>query len=130
MSAEVPGVRTRIRALLHAQRPDLAHLPLGEVLTGWDNHMVRLGEDLVVRLPRREIAVELLARELTWLPRIAADTGVPVAAPAHRLSWLLVDDGRGWVGEVRYSIRYEWGVGNHVGFVSADRLRPRPEPAP
>ncbi len=83
MSAEVPGVRTRIRALLHAQRPDLAHLPLGEVLTGWDNHMVRLGEDLVVRLPRREIAVELLARELTWLPRIAADTGVPVPVPVH-----------------------------------------------
>lgn len=73
-----------VRALLSAQRPDLADLPLGEVLTGWDNHMVRLGEDLVVRLPRRPIAVDLLERELDWLPRIAADTGVPVPVPVHR----------------------------------------------
>lgn len=82
--AEAPRVRTRVRALLYAQRPDLARLPLGEVLTGWDNHMVRLGEDLVVRLPRRRIAIELLERELSWLPRIAADTGVPVPVPVHR----------------------------------------------
>lgn len=72
------------RALLSAQRPDLAGLPLGEVLTGWDNHMVRLGGDLAVRLPRRPSAVELLRRELDWMPCIAADTGVPVPAPAHR----------------------------------------------
>mgnify|MGYP001942145945 CR=1 FL=1 len=40
--------------------------------------MVRLGEDLVVRLPRRRIAIELLEHELSWLPRIAAarQTGV------------------------------------------------------
>jgi aminoglycoside phosphotransferase (APT) family kinase protein len=73
-----------VRALLSAQRPDLADLPLGEVLTGWDNHMVRLGGDLAVRLPRRPIAVELLERELDWMPRIAAATGVGVPVPVHR----------------------------------------------
>lgn len=76
--------RSTVRALLSTLRPDLADLPLGEVLTGWDNHMVRLGEDLVVRLPRRPIAVDLLERELDWMPRIAADTGVPVPVPVHR----------------------------------------------
>lgn len=76
--------RSTVRALLSAQRPDLADLPLGEVLTGWDNHMVRLGGDLAVRLPRRRIAVELLERELGWMPRIAEDTGVPVPVPVHR----------------------------------------------
>lgn len=46
--------------------------------------MVRPGEGLVVRLPRRPIAVELLRRELDWMPRIAAETGVPVPVPVHR----------------------------------------------
>lgn len=73
-----------VRALLSAERPDLAALPLGEALAGWDNHMVRLGEGLVVRVPRRPIAVELLTRELDWLPRVAAQTGVPIPVAVHR----------------------------------------------
>lgn len=83
---KAPGdtVHDTVRALLSAQRPDLADLPLGEVLTGWDNHMVRLGGDLVVRLPRRPIAVELLERELDWVPRIVADTGVAAPVRVHR----------------------------------------------
>lgn len=67
--------------LLTAQLPRLAELPL-RVVPGWgtDNALFRLGDDLVVRLPRVEWAVGDVAAEQSWLPRLARV--VPVAVPA------------------------------------------------
>jgi aminoglycoside phosphotransferase (APT) family kinase protein len=53
--AEVPIDAGLVRALLHEQHEDLASLPLVETGEGWDNKLFRLGDDLVVRLPRRQI---------------------------------------------------------------------------
>jgi len=60
------------RALLAEQHPDLAGRPLEIVANGWDNVMVRLGDDLAVRLPRRALAAPLLEHEQRALPALAA----------------------------------------------------------
>jgi aminoglycoside phosphotransferase (APT) family kinase protein len=70
-----------VRRLLAAQHPDLADLPLRHADGGWDNEMWRLGDDLAVRLPRREAAAALLRNELRWLPGLARLVRVPVPAP-------------------------------------------------
>ncbi|MGF9663568.1 aminoglycoside phosphotransferase family protein [Arthrobacter crystallopoietes] len=69
-----------VRRLLAEQAPDLAGLPLRLAANGWDNAMFRLGDDLAVRLPRREAAVPLLRKEQRWLPELTA--GLAVATPA------------------------------------------------
>ena len=60
-----------VRRLLAAQQPDLAHLPIEVMANGWDNLMCRLGAELVVRLPRRAVAAELITHEQRWLPALA-----------------------------------------------------------
>ncbi|ACQ80203.1 aminoglycoside phosphotransferase [Beutenbergia cavernae DSM 12333] len=72
-----------VTALLAEQHPDLAHLPVRIVAEGWDNVVVRLGEDLGVRLPRREVGARLLENEQTWLPRLADRLPVTVPAPVR-----------------------------------------------
>lgn len=68
-----------IRTLLHAQAPEFANLPLRRVAAGWDNEMWRLGDEHVVRIPRRAQAEPLIEHEHRWLPRLAAT--LPVAVP-------------------------------------------------
>ncbi|MEV4535339.1 aminoglycoside phosphotransferase family protein [Asanoa sp. NPDC049518] len=70
-----------VARLLRSQHPDLAGLPLRLVANGWDNVIFRLGDDLCVRLPRREVAVTLLVNEQRWLPTLAPALGVSVPAP-------------------------------------------------
>lgn len=82
--AEVAVEVPLVAALLRAQHPDLARLPLSRLDEGWDNVMFRLGEHLVVRMPRREAAVGLLAREQDWLPVLAESLPLPVPAPVRR----------------------------------------------
>lgn len=69
-----------VRGLIADQHPDLAGLPLTPVGAGWDNAMFRLGEDLAVRLPRRELGAQLIGVEQRWLPLLARD--LPLATPA------------------------------------------------
>lgn len=70
-----------VRALLQEQHADWADLPLVEAGEGWDNKQFRLGRDLVVRLPRRQIAAALIEHEQRWLPLLAARLPLPVPAP-------------------------------------------------
>jgi aminoglycoside phosphotransferase (APT) family kinase protein len=79
--AEVDITETLVRSLVASARADLAGRPLVEVGQGWDNSVWRLGEDLAVRVPRRQAAVELLRNEQVWLPRLAAALPLPVPAP-------------------------------------------------
>jgi hypothetical protein len=60
-----------VRSLLREQHLDLAELPLGEVHEGWDNVTIRLGSQLAVRSPRRELGARLHDSELRWLPLLA-----------------------------------------------------------
>lgn len=87
----MPGVPSQlrvdaglVRGLLQNQQPHLADLPLLEVGDGWVNHVFRLGGEHAVRLPRREDAAALMAKEQQWLPTLTAglqtDTSTPVYA--------------------------------------------------
>lgn len=71
-----------VRRLLAEQAPVWAGLPLRLVEPpGTDNVMVRLGEDLVVRLPRTGSAAEGLDKEQRLVPRLAPHLPVPVPVP-------------------------------------------------
>jgi aminoglycoside phosphotransferase (APT) family kinase protein len=69
-----------LRRLLAAQFPQWAHLPIEPVLPrGTENALYRLGDDMVVRLPRTERTVRTLEKERRWLPRLAPL--LPLAVP-------------------------------------------------
>lgn len=70
-------------ALLREQHPDLADLPLVPLAAGFDNVLFRLGDDLVVRLPRRQVGAELMANELRWLPALSEGLPLPTSAPVR-----------------------------------------------
>lgn len=72
-----------VRSLVLAHHPDLAELPLAEAVTGWDNVIFRLGDELAVRLPRRRAAAELIEHEQRWLPVLAPRLGLPVPVPVR-----------------------------------------------
>ena len=78
--AEVEIDAALVNALLSSQHPDLLGLNIDIVESGWDNAMIRLGSDLVLRLPRRSTADPLLLGEQLWLPRLAPL--LPLAVPA------------------------------------------------
>lgn len=79
--AEIEVSVAEVRALLSAQHARLAHLPLSAGPSGWDNVMFRLGDELAVRLPRRESAAVLLQHEQRWLPQLAPRLPLPIPAP-------------------------------------------------
>ncbi|MER6983902.1 phosphotransferase, partial [Streptomyces carpinensis] len=71
--------------LIAAQFPRWAGLPVTPVASGGtSNVMYRLGEDMVVRLPRTAGAAEDVAKEHTWLPRLAPSLPVAVPVPLGR----------------------------------------------
>ncbi|WP_435207430.1 aminoglycoside phosphotransferase family protein [Micromonospora sp. bgisy143] len=82
-AAEVPVSVELVRGLLDQQHPDLADLPVEILANGWDNLVCRLGAELLVRLPRRAIAAELIAHEQRWLPELAGRLPLPVPAPVR-----------------------------------------------
>jgi aminoglycoside phosphotransferase (APT) family kinase protein len=66
--------------LLSAQFPQWAELTIERVPScGTDNALYRLGEDMVVRLPRIDWAVDGVENAYEWLPRLAPL--LPVAVP-------------------------------------------------
>ncbi|MQA00445.1 MAG: phosphotransferase [Dehalococcoidia bacterium] len=69
-----------VRRLLAAQFPRWADITLDPVVsTGTDNAIYRLGDDMAVRLLRREQATAQVEREHRWLPRLAPH--LPLAIP-------------------------------------------------
>jgi len=82
-AAEVAISVELVRRLLGEQHPDLAELPLTVLANGWDNLVCRLGEEFLVRLPRRAVAAELVVREQRWLPELAGRLPLPVPVPVR-----------------------------------------------
>jgi aminoglycoside phosphotransferase (APT) family kinase protein len=79
--AEIELSVADVRELLRDQHPQFANLPILAGPSGWDNAMFRLGEELAVRLPRRESAAVLLQHEQRWLPQLAPQLPVSIPAP-------------------------------------------------
>lgn len=71
-----------VTRLLATQMPGLTGLPIVRVEPwGTDNGIWRLGDDLVVRLPRIGWAEAQVAFEATWLPRLAPHLPIRVPEP-------------------------------------------------
>ena len=69
-----------VRRLLAEQFPRWAALPIERVpSSGTDNELYRLGDDMVVRLPRIDWAVEGVEDAHEWMPRLVPL--LPVAVP-------------------------------------------------
>lgn len=72
---------TLVARLLGAQFPQWADLPIEPVRSaGTDNALYRLGDEMVVRLPRISAATLQLEKEHRWLPKLAPL--LPLAIPA------------------------------------------------
>jgi aminoglycoside phosphotransferase (APT) family kinase protein len=82
-AAEIEITEDLVRSLLLDQHPDLADEPLALVANGWDNVIYRLGDELVVRLPRRQLGADLVEHEHRWLPELVARLPIPIAAPVR-----------------------------------------------
>lgn len=95
--AEVYVDADLVRSLVAAQHADLADRTVTFLANGWDNAMYRLGDDLIVRLPRRRAAVRLLEHEWRWLPSLAVGLPLPIPAPIRR-------------GEPSESFRWPWTI--------------------
>lgn len=80
-SAEVPVSVGLMRSLILDQRPDLAGESVVPLAEGWDNISFRIGEHLVARLPRREVAARLVENEQRWLPELEPLLPLPIPVP-------------------------------------------------
>ncbi len=80
---EIPVDEAVVRSLLRVQRPDWASLPLSPAGAGTDNTMYRLGDDLLIRLPRTADKARALTKEQTWLPRLGPLLTCQVPEPVH-----------------------------------------------
>ena len=115
-SIGTPGADLKIDAalvysLLKDQHPELMRLPIHPVDAGWDNAMFRLGDQLSVRLPRRQAAAPLIQNEQTWLPRLSAHLPIPVPTP-YRL------------GLPCQNYPWRWSVSPWLAGVPADQAEP------
>jgi aminoglycoside phosphotransferase (APT) family kinase protein len=71
-----------VAGLLRAQFPAWADLPLRRLShSGTDNAVFRLGDDLLVRLPRIDWAAGDVLKEAQWLPRLAPQLPLPISVP-------------------------------------------------
>lgn len=97
-----------MKALIGAQFPEWAELPVRRYdSVGSDNWMFRLGEALVVRLPRRPSAAPRIAKEAEWVPQLAP--ALPLAVPAP-IAVGAPTDAFPWPWAVQ-----EWLVGEDLG---------------
>lgn len=113
---EVDTSETLVRQLLTAQFPQWAELAIAPaIVSGTDNAIFRLGENMLVRLPRIQWAVEQVDKEQLWLPKIASF--LPFAIPLP-IAKGIPGNGYPW----NWSI-YNWIAGENV----PDRFVDKPE---
>jgi aminoglycoside phosphotransferase (APT) family kinase protein len=72
---------TLVSELLRLQHPDFADFDIRPATSGFDNTIWRLGDDFVVRLPRRAVGAVLMEHELRWLPELAPRLPLQVPTP-------------------------------------------------
>ncbi len=71
-----------VAALVADQHPDLLG-PVGFFAEGWDTSLWHLGDELLVRMPRRAMAVPGLEAEQRWLPELAGALPLRVPVPVR-----------------------------------------------
>ena len=109
---EVRATPELVRRLVDDQCPQWAALPvtaLPDDVEGTDNVLFRLGEDLVVRMPKIGWAAGQAESDARWLPRIAPYVPAAVPVPAH-------------VGEPSEAYPWRWSVVPWVEGTTPPRL--------
>jgi aminoglycoside phosphotransferase (APT) family kinase protein len=110
-AAEVEVDEHQARQLLAAQHPDLAHLRVVSIASGWDNCMFRLGDELALRFPRRKLAAQLMRHEQRWLPLLNDRLPLRIPAPLR-------------VGVAQYQYPWDWSVTPWIDGETADLSPP------
>jgi aminoglycoside phosphotransferase (APT) family kinase protein len=110
-AAEVEVDERRARQLLAAQHPDLADLPIVPIASGWDNHLLRLGDSLALRFPRRQLAAQLILNEQHWLPYLKARLPLAIPAPVR-------------IGVAQFQYPWAWSVTPWIEGQTADLAPP------
>ncbi|GAA2494395.1 aminoglycoside phosphotransferase family protein [Terrabacter carboxydivorans] len=83
---EVRATPELVERLVAEQCPQWAHLPvaaLPDELEGTDNVLFRLGDELVVRMPKIEWAQHQATSDSRWLPLLAPHLPAAVPVPVH-----------------------------------------------
>lgn len=78
--AEFDVTEKLVAKLVEEQCPEYAGLPVREFSSGWDNIMFRVGDNLLARMPRRQMGGDFIIHEQEWLPQLAPK--LPIAVPA------------------------------------------------
>jgi len=79
---EIASDEVVVRALLEAQHAQWSELPIERVTqTSGVNVLYRLGDDLVVRLPRRPSSIASIETLHRWLPVLAPQLPLPIPVP-------------------------------------------------
>ncbi|MDH6108353.1 aminoglycoside phosphotransferase (APT) family kinase protein [Kitasatospora sp. MAP12-15] len=99
-----------VRSLLREQRPEWAALPISPAGAGTDNRMYRLGDQLLIRLPRTPDNAQAVRKEQTWLPRLAPHLPCRIPEPVH-------DGAPGSAFPLAWSV-YRWIDGDEAGLGS------------
>lgn len=91
-----------IQKLLQEQFPHLAHLSLQPVPSnGTDNALYKLGDDLVIRLPKIHWAIANIDKEVIWLPKIAPFLPISIPTPKAK-------------GSASQEYPYPWAIYNWI----------------
>ena len=106
-AAEVAIDVPLVERLVAKQFPEFSEEPVAFAGEGWDNANFRVGSEHAARLPRREIAVGLLQKELRWLTHIEPLCSLRVPA--------LVGRGRPMAGYPWEWSLVRWVPGEAVG---------------
>jgi aminoglycoside phosphotransferase (APT) family kinase protein len=110
-AAEIEVDEHLARQLLAAQHPDLAHLRIVSIASGWDNCMLRLGSELALRFPRRQLAAQLMRHEQRWLPQLKDRLPLKIPAPVR-------------VGVAQHRYPWDWSVTPWIEGATADLSPP------
>lgn len=110
-AAEVEIDESKARRLLAAQHPDLAALPIVSIASGWDNHLLRLGDELALRFPRRKLAAQLILNEQRWLPHLKERLPLAIPAPVR-------------IGTPQFQYPWSWSVTPWIEGETADLSPP------
>jgi aminoglycoside phosphotransferase (APT) family kinase protein len=110
-AAEIEIDERQARQLMEAQHPDLADLPIVAIASGWDNQLLRLGDRLALRFPRRQPAAQLILNEQRWLPHLKERLPLAIPAPVR-------------IGVAQFQYPWGWSVTPWIEGETADRSAP------
>lgn len=96
--ADIEITEKFVRNLVTTQFPEFSEHSISFLSEGFDNANFRLGDSLMIRLPRRTLGAELVKSEIEWLPKLEHQLPISVPAPikigkpseAYPWSWSIV----------------------------------------